>query len=452
MAETINFTKDSLDSLLLPEKGKRAEYCDKRQPHLRIRVTSSGTKTFCVLKRIKGGQMERISLARYPQMTIEQARKKTAEIIGKIAEGNNPGDARRAIKEEFTFRELFIEFGKRHGEKKRSWAADAQRYRDYLEKPLGAQKLSAITSPMITRILSDMERVGKANATINNVRALASSIFSKGIEWGRCSLNPVSATKTRKKVSRDRFLQTHELPRFFAALEAETNDTVRDYFLISLLTGARRSNVLAMRWCEINFDDRIWRIERTKNDDPQNVALGGEVIQVLYSRKANADPKSPFVFPGDGESGHLVEPKKGWKRIYDRDELLQLTRMISEAGGSVHPLGNKIPGKDMHESLDVRLKRARAMATALGLKTDHVRIADIRIHDLRRTLGSWQAITGASLPIIGKSLNHKSQQATAIYARLDLDPVRISVEKATSAILAAAGIPSLTQAGTYQDQ
>lgn len=55
-------------------------------------------------------------------------------------------------------------------------------------------------------------------------------------------------------------------------------------------------------------------------------------------------------------------------------------------------------------------------------------------------MGSWQAITGASLPIIGKSLNHKSHQATAIYARLDLDPVRASVEKATEAMLRAAGL------------
>ncbi|HET7098411.1 MAG TPA: tyrosine-type recombinase/integrase [Casimicrobiaceae bacterium] len=69
-----------------------------------------------------------------------------------------------------------------------------------------------------------------------------------------------------------------------------------------------------------------------------------------------------------------------------------------------------------------------------------VRMADIRIHDLRRTLGSWQARTGASLSIIGRSLNHKSVQTTAIYARLDTDPVRASVERATSAILAAAGV------------
>ena len=63
--------------------------------------------------------------------------------------------------------------------------------------------------------------------------------------------------------------------------------------------------------------------------------------------------------------------------------------------------------------------------------------ADLRIHDLRRTLGSWQAATGASLPIIGKSLGHKSLAATQIYARLNLDPVRASVSKATDAMLLA---------------
>lgn len=60
-----------------------------------------------------------------------------------------------------------------------------------------------------------------------------------------------------------------------------------------------------------------------------------------------------------------------------------------------------------------------------------------------RTLGSWQARTGASLAIIGKSLNRKSPQATAIYARLDLDPVRASAEKATKAMFDAAGITGI---------
>ena len=62
-------------------------------------------------------------------------------------------------------------------------------------------------------------------------------------------------------------------------------------------------------------------------------------------------------------------------------------------------------------------------------------IKDLRLHDLRRTLGSWQAATGANSFMIGLSLGHKTTQSTAVYARLNLDPVRDSVEKATQAML-----------------
>ena len=60
---------------------------------------------------------------------------------------------------------------------------------------------------------------------------------------------------------------------------------------------------------------------------------------------------------------------------------------------------------------------------------------DLRMHDLRRTLGSWQAINGSSLPVIGQSLGHRSTASTEIYARLTLDPVRESVDGAIKKML-----------------
>jgi len=67
--------------------------------------------------------------------------------------------------------------------------------------------------------------------TINNVRALASGLFGKAIEWGYVIDNPVRGIKTRKAVKRDLFLSANELPRFFAAVAKESNLTIRDYFL-----------------------------------------------------------------------------------------------------------------------------------------------------------------------------------------------------------------------------
>ena len=94
-----------------------------------------------------------------------------------------------------------------------------------------------------------------------------------------------------------------------------------------------------------------------------------------------------WVFPGIGKSGHYSNPTPAWKRILKR-------ACIEDPRGTW-------------------------------------------IHDLRRSMGSWQAATGANLSIIGKTLNHKNVSTTAIYARLDIDPVRESMEKAAAAMLTA---------------
>lgn len=383
MAKKFNFTKADIDSLPIPAPGKRDTYQDTKANGLQLRVSHTGVKTFSVFKRIKCGEPERITLGRYPGMSIDQARRKTMEINLSISEGNNPAEVKRSAKAEMQFRDLFFEYIERHAKvNKKTWEEDIEKYRNHLEKSIGNKKLSSIDRASISLIHNSITKNGSPIAA-NRVLALISSVFGWAISVDLWDKNSALGIRRNKEKSRDRFIQGDELPRFFAALAEEQNGTIRDYVLISLLTGARRSNVCSMRWQDINFDRAEWRIEETKNGMPQTVALSPEAIRVLLNRK----PSEPavFVFPGTGKNGHLVEPRKGWERI------------LARSG-----------------------------------------IDNLRIHDLRRTLGSWQAKTGASLAIIGKSLNHKNQSTTAIYARLDLDPIRDSVNRATSAMLAAA--------------
>lgn len=383
MNNKINFTKIIIESLPLPQPGKRDIYHDTKTLGLQLRVTS--VKTFFINRRIKGGSPERITLGRYPDMTIEQARKKTKEIIHDIAEGKNPAEIKRGKKAELTFIELFDEYLQRHSKpNKKTWDEDVEKFQNHIEKPIGRMKLSSISRTEIALIHSNISKKRHFTAA-NRTLALISSIYGWAISAGLWNSNPALGIRRNKEKSRDRFIQGDELPRFFEAVAKEENEAIRDYVLMSLLTGARRSNVLSMRWKDINFNRAEWRIEETKNGTPQTVALSPEALEILRSRRPS--DSAVFVFPGSGKAGHLMEPKKGWKRILER------------AG-----------------------------------------IDNLRIHDLRRTLGSWQAKTGASLAIIGKSLNHKNQNTTAIYARLDLDPVRASVNKATSAMLTAAGL------------
>ena len=443
MANRFRFTKTSLEKLPLPAGNSRTTYYDQDIGKLALRVTAAGAKSFYIVKRV-AGEMVWYKLGTFPEMTVEQAKIKAEVTLGSFANEDNPAEVRRSVKGIPTLNEFFIEYGERHGLKKLAWDSDQQRFRDYLKDSLGARKISLITREMISRILSDLDMQGKAGATVNNVRALASGIFGKAIEWGYIKDNPVRGIKTRKAVKRDRFMSAHELPRFFASVAEEPNTTVRDYFLIALLTGARRANVLAMRWAEIDFNECIWRIPVTKNGDPQNVTLSPEAVTLLEQRRVLnqvSAVKTQYVFPGTGATGHLVEPKKGWKRIFDRDEITHLNLLITSAGGTIKQDTTATEDDELKtDSLESILTRARALAVDLGIDIDNVRIPDLRIHDLRRTLGSWQAKTGASMAIIGKSLNHKNQSTTAIYARLDLDPVRASVNTATTAMMEAGGL------------
>jgi hypothetical protein len=147
--------------------------------------------------------------------------------------------------------------------------------------------------------------------------------------------------------------------------------------------------------------------------------------------------KSAWVFHSESSvTGHLQDPKRGWKRLLMRARIYQLIDLIAQAEGWKE---RRIENARLEAEIDFNTYLAAYQNTAekLKLDTSSLGLLDIRIHDLRRSLGSWQAVTGASSYVIGKSLGHKSQQATAIYARLNLDPVRASVEKATEAMMLA---------------
>ena len=92
-------------------------------------------------------------------------------------------------------------------------------------------------------------KIGKTHpTTANRVLALMSSVYGRAIEWGLSKgTNPAQGIRKFPEKSRDRFLQSDELPVFFEALALEPNEQLQDYFMLLLLTGCRRSNLMAMR-------------------------------------------------------------------------------------------------------------------------------------------------------------------------------------------------------------
>jgi|GEM_PF-721877 len=210
-----------------------------------------------------------------------------------------------------------------------------------------------------------------ANRAVNQL----ASVLTWGIRKEYCSEpNPCRWVDKFRSRARDRFLQQEELERLTEALEQES-ETLRDFFWMLLLTGARKGNVMSMRWDELNIPLAMWRIpaDKFKNGETHNVVLGAPALEILERRKISKS--GPWVFSGRKADESLKDPKRPWSRV---------------------------------------LKRAK--------------LSNLRIHDLRRTVGSYMAISGCSLPIIGKALGHRDQRSTQIYARLDLSSVRTAYD------------------------
>ncbi|OFC59420.1 hypothetical protein BAE30_08615 [Acidithiobacillus caldus] len=386
MPEKINFTKTALLALE-PLPGKRRRVYDEKQKGLVVYVSPTGSKVFYCLKKVDG-KVEEIRIGDVATVTIETARAQAAKIINDIAAGANPAEQRRRKRAEMTFAQLFAEWTKEaRARGKRSVANDERNYRLHLQG-LAKRKLSEIQRQHVRAL---HQKIGKDSGiyAANRVLALVRAVFNFGIKELDLSLsNPAAGIKMHREESRDRRLHADELPKFFEALAEEENVDIRDYVLLSLLTGGRRSNVLSMRWDEISLERGIWHIpsSKAKAGEAIEVPLSTAAQEILRSR-ASANGMQGFVFPGPGRAGHLVEPRKGWERI---------------------------------------LRRAG--------------IEDLRLHDLRRSLASFQIDAGVSLAVIGKGLGHQSQATTAVYARLAQEPVRDAMEKGAAAILAAAGV------------
>ena len=385
----VNFTKQFLLRCKPPLKG-RTYFQDTQEKGLSLSMTPNGVISFFVRKRINGRD-ERIHLGNFPEMSIDNARKKALSAKADVARGIDPNEEKKKLRKEITFEGMFREFMERYSKKfKKTWEFDEREVKRFLSH-LFHRKASQISK---IEILELHEKIGhdsgpyQANRLLERIRA----IYNKAIEWGWDSPNPTHGIKKFKEKSRQRFLRKDEMPRFFKALAEEENHTARDYVIISLLTGARKSNVLAMTWEEVNFSLAEWHIKETKNGEPHVIPLTEAAIKILHDRKLSS--QSSFVFPGGGKKGYLTDPKKAWVRI---------------------------------------LKRAE--------------ISDLRIHDLRRTLGSWMGAVGATTAIIGKTLAHKSVEATRVYERIDIDPVREFITRANEAIYNVAYGKNKTEEG-----
>lgn len=257
-----------------------------------------------------------------------------------------------------------------------------QQYFDsYLLVDWANRKAREIKKAQIQDLHSTLgETVGATTA--NRVIELMCSTYNHACDNELLTYNPARRIKKFALTKRERFLNRIELQKFLSAVYTLRYDVTQDFLLMCLWTGVRRSNVASMRWDHICLETAMWFIPETKNGDSQYQPLTDQALEVLARRKER-DRGSEWVFPSHrSPTGHLTKPEEAWKRVKERSGL-----------------------------------------------------SDVRIHDLRRTLASWEAIAGVNLPQISETLHHKTFASAWIYTKLNKAAVRAAMELATKRML-----------------
>ncbi|MFA7329761.1 MAG: site-specific integrase [Candidatus Delongbacteria bacterium] len=393
MAQRFRFTQKALDELSTTRS--REWVYDEQVQHLAVMVTAKGAKSFYVVKFVDG-RKEEVRIGSYPLVSIPVARRLAAEILLQVVKGESIGSERRLQERtaQVTLQVAYDEYCQyleRH-RKPRTIREYQNQWNRFLV-PWAMRPLRSLRRKEVVALHQAIgDNHGKHQA--NRVVALLRAVINRAIREHELEIhNPAHAITFYREEGRTRRLSVEELPAFFQAVDEEPNKDIRDFVLLALFTGARKSNLLAMRWTDVSMDQGLWVIPaaESKTSKQLDVVLPTAALQILQDRLATR--RGDFVFPGrEGgqvsdnpdmpRSGHLSNPSVGWERILERAGLVGL-----------------------------------------------------RMHDLRRSLASFQIDTGTPLEVIQKTLGHESKMTTEIYARLAMEPVRASVERATEEML-----------------
>ena len=411
--QTARITKRVVDSIAPPPSGEApAEVWDADLRGLHVRVPASGRAVYRLWYRVNGRQKV-VTLGAHGAVTPEEARQRARTLLGAVAEGRDPVAERKAAEEAardqarraITVGELIDRYlsegpALNPATRARSWAHDRTCLESHVRPLIGNVLLANVRRGDVEGIMTAVlqgktaRRKKLGPRAVQNVKGgpaaaraavvATQTLFQWAIQRELMENNPARGVKKPPPGKREIFLSDEQVERLLKVIsDMETDGRLAPVFGDTLrllaLTGARRSEVERLRWSEVDFQRGVVMLPDLRSKTGRKtMPLGDPALAILAQRQRIAG--SDFVFPG--------------------------------------------------------IKRADRPANALSKNWQRVRAAAglpaVRVHDLRHTLASFLVARGATLPMIGGVLGHKSSQTTARYAHLQADPLRALVDGATA--------------------
>jgi integrase len=261
------------------------------------------SKGFYLYFRTKAGVQRRPKLGDYGSITLAQARKVAQEMLAEVAAGRDPAQDRQAARAEPTVADLWDEYWKRHGSKKKSGDQDKLNWTNHVKSVLGSSKLSAVTYSQVSDLMDGMAATPIAG---NRTLALLSKMFNfatRPLEW--TEKNPCRGVKRYPEVKRRRYMAGEEAARIAELLdrEAGANPASVAFLYLLILTGARKGEIAAAKWGW--FNGSILALPDSKTG-AKSVYLPPQALDVLARL-----PRTTGTITG------IQSPKKLWEKIRD---------------------------------------------------------------------------------------------------------------------------------------
>ncbi|WP_374554253.1 tyrosine-type recombinase/integrase [Aquitalea pelogenes] len=273
-----------------------------------LEVTPAGGKLWLFRYR-HNGKPGKLSLGKYPTVSLASARDKAAEARMLLDEGKNPSQEKKVAKASAkeasanAFEAIAREW---HLKQMVLWTpAHAARVLDSLETDafpdLGKIPVSELTAPQILATIRKIESRG-ALETASRVLQRIGSVMRYAIQTARAQTNPASdlaGAISSAKVEHRPALPRNELPEFFKRLEAEPiYQPTRIAMHLLILTFVRPGELRAARWEEFDLVRKEWRIpaERMKMRAPHIVPLSSSALALLDELKPLTG-RNAMLFP-----------------------------------------------------------------------------------------------------------------------------------------------------------
>lgn len=368
------------DTQIKALKPRASRYLVSDGRGLSLDILPSAVTTWTYRYRRDGRQLK-VTLGRYPDLSLKAARAKRDDLAAQVAQGKSPAEEKKQAKGGNATNPTVREFGDRYFREQvqKNWK-DPSNIRRYLDNEiypvLGDKMLKEITALDVQAIVYRKRDNGRVAAAMQ-LRNVMKQIFDYALEVQRVTMNPATMVATRyigKARKRSRVLTTPEIRRY---LRTVYQSNIRRQFKLALhillLTLSRKSELLLARWEQVNFDAGEWLIPEgnAKTGKPHIVYLSTQVADMFRELKALAGD-SELVLPGRGST----------RKPFARNAL--------------------------NKALD-------------GLTFD---MEPLTIHDLRRTGATLLTEKGFNRDVIEKALSHEKQGIRAVYILAEHAPER----------------------------